>query len=248
MSPFEYGEPKLLDEPISVKVLGQLCARYDRKAPSYNRSLGEYRTAVGISVSDEASQLHLDFAAYGQPTLLIELFLNPWGCRLPKLDSRHRLTALRQVEGWWKGLSHDALPTVADRLAMDRRDLSGYASLFGDLSKRNVRADGYPQHTWGPVAASKALYVLRPHYFLAWDTNIREALGRAEGSAEDYHHFLTKARERLGELAPDDEGLRALQSKISQPNCTAAEMLNKYCWARTRKRKDGSWLDPDLED
>ena len=221
MSPFGYPEPTLLDEPISAEVLGKRCAWYDKKEPSYNRSLAEYRTALGISVSDEESQLHLDLSAYGQSTLLIQLFLNPWGCRLPKLDSRHRMTALHQVEEWWSTIGRAALPDVFDRLATDpSRDLSEFALSFKDLSERNVRVDGADRHSWGPVAAAKTLYVLRPHFFLAWDSNIREALGRPDGSAEDYQHFLEKALERLGELAPDDESLRALQNAYSAPSRT----------------------------
>jgi len=246
MSPFGYGEPKLLDTPISAEVLGKRCAWYDKKEPSYNRSLAEYRTALRISVFDEESQRHLDLSAHGQSTLLIELLLNPWGCRLPKLESQHRATALDQVEAWWCGLDADVLPTVSDRLAADGTCLAQYAPVFRDLSERSVRVGG-DSHTWGPVAASKTLYVLRPHFFLAWDTNIRKALGRPHGTAEDYVHFLEQARVRLNELAPDDESLKALQKEISQPSCTAAEMLNKYCWSMTRKKKGGSWIDPDLD-
>ncbi len=53
--------------------------------------------------------------------------------------------------------------------------------------------------TFGPTAAAKILFVLRPNVFVAWDEPIRAGL-RYDGSGHSYVNFLTRLREELLEL------------------------------------------------
>jgi hypothetical protein len=95
-------------------------------------------------------------------------------------------------------------------------------------------ARGSAKHAGRPAAASKILYMLRPHFFLPWDELIRDKLVAADGTREQYVAFHTRARLRIAELIEDHGGEAALLAAIDQRNCTVVDAINKYCWSVSR--------------
>ena len=236
----------LLRKPIDSDRLREECANYDRPSAkrltkgelsSYNEALAHFREMLGIRVDDEESHLRIDLRSDLQVRVLIDVFLNPWGCRLPMWSAQSRKLVVSQIGGWWDDVirsdaAKPTLPVPADRLGASQSDLSEYAPVYGELNKRMAR--GSAKHAGRPAAASKILYILRPHFFLPWDRLIRDKLEAAEGTGEQYVAFLGRARLRIGELLKRHGGEAPLLKEIGQRNCTVVEAINKYCWSVSR--------------
>ena len=115
--------------------------------------------------------------------------------------------------------------------------------------------------TFGPTAAAKILFVLRPKVFVAWDEPIRAGL-HYDGSGRSYVGFLIRLREELLDLREQCRAfsfdLEDLPDAIGRPLSTPAQLLDEYYWATvtrgvvapTRKQL-ARWLEwytpPDLD-
>jgi hypothetical protein len=88
--------------------------------------------------------------------------------------------------------------------------------------------------SFGPTAAAKILFVLRPKVFVAWDEPIRVGL-RYDGSGRSYVDFLLRLREELLELQQQCRAfsfdLVDLPDAIGRPLSTPAQLLDEYYWA-----------------
>jgi hypothetical protein len=242
VAPDELSGP-LHGQPIDLDSLVAACAAYDRTKReadglnSYNRSLARFREMIGVRIHDDESLLRIDLSREVQVRVLIDLFLNPWGCRLPKWSSPDRARIVSEICGWWNGVTRDAtdelaLPDVTERLGDAENDLGDYEDLYEQLARRIAK--GTADNARRPAAASKILYVLRPHFFIAWDRAIRRKLKATEGTGKEYVAFLEEAHCRARELVRGCGSEKALMERIGQPDCTVAEALNKYCWSESR--------------
>jgi hypothetical protein len=115
--------------------------------------------------------------------------------------------------------------------------------------------------SFGPTAAAKILFVLRPQVFVAWDEPIRAGL-RYDGSGRSYVGFLIRLREELLDLREQcrafDFDLVDLPEALGRPLSTPAQLLDEYYWATVTRevvapsrRQLARWLSwytpPDLD-
>ena len=115
--------------------------------------------------------------------------------------------------------------------------LEEFAEIFDHLSSLPAREAVRNGHSYsisfGPTAASKTLFALRPHVFLAWDEAIRQGLDH-DGSGPSYVQFLKDARHQLGCLAEQCSlrkiELEALPERLHRSESTLAQLIGEYYW------------------
>jgi hypothetical protein len=163
-------------------------------------------------------------------------WLNQWQCRQFALayhdDASAELLTWYQDEG-------PALPDHGRHLwQFPTADLEQYSRVFDSLSKKQAsireRAGKSSTVTFGPTAAAKILFALRPRVFVAWDEPIRRSLGH-DGSGRSYVDFLLRLHEELLDLQAQCRRfgfeLEALPQALGRPSSTPAQLLDEYYWA-----------------
>ena len=150
---------------------------------------------------------------------------------------------------------------------MPEAKVEGYASLFDSLAMKSPpigRGHGRRAKKvavrFGPTAAAKILFVLRPTVFVAWDEPIRAGL-HYDGSGASYVRFLLRLREELLELQAQcrlfEMELTELPDAIGRPLSTPAQLMDEYYWAtlthgvtaptRQQVARWLEWYTPPLE-
>lgn len=212
------------EEPISLGSLAYACNVYDAMT-DFGSSFREFQRRV-----------------HGKPDLddpdhrrALLKWLNAWGCRHLALACHDNVSNELAA---WHTFARDRLPGSADRLAnMNDGVLEKFAELFGHLSSLPAREGDrngrrFPI-SFGPTAASKTLFALRPHVFLAWDVAIRQRF-EADGSGASYVGFLKGVRHELGKIAeqcswqgfdPED-----LPKRLGRRESTGAQLIGEYYW------------------
>lgn len=257
--------PPLPEGPLLVKDLAAACLDYERDAHNFTRAVHNFRQAVGIDVKVDETSLNIDLSRDEHCRHLISLFLNPWQCRLPnperrEMDQQRRELILERyartyagLADWWRSF-HEMLPEVTERLVdASDDDLKRCVEPFEELCDVQVADEQlYKRKFYSEVAASKTLYILRPHFFIAWDDDTQKVLGFPSGGScgRFYVRFLQRARGRmreLQELCEKSGGLEALPELAANEAselgshiqsrwidniaaATVAELFNKYYW------------------
>ena len=155
-----------------------------------------------------------------KPADIIRL-LKRWACRL----STER--APGALETWLEDhaveLKEFAPLTIGDP------QLPAYAEALGAMHDdliAHMRASGVL--SMGDAAASKALYVLRPHLFVMWDKEIRRSAPEGYGSYLLQMHALAR---RLTDQAPAEYVEAHLQELLGyETRKTLAKYLDEYNW------------------
>ena len=170
-------------------------------------------------------------------------WLNAWGCRHLALSCHERVS--EELAGWYRTASA-LLPGYEDRLAvLDDVALSPSASLFQSLSDLYAREGTKNGHsypiTFGPTAASKTLFALRPGVFVAWDEPMRRSF-RSDDSGASYSHFLGRMRDELREIEKQ-AALRQIEPsmlprRLGRAEATGAQLIGEYYWLRITRKVD----------
>ncbi len=175
----------------------------------------------------------------GGHRLATVVWLRKWGCR--SLASEDTDLTLAAMAGWAETWS-DRLPaeTTLDRLTDDEIEVAAdaYAELAGaHAAHRRVKGKPIPV-TFGPTAAAKTLYALRPEAFLPWDNAIRAALG-FDGSRDSYRDALLRARRELAEAVLDAGCTAAeLPAFVGRPGSSPPKLIDEHDWARYTARHE----------
>ena len=119
-----------------------------------------------------------------------------------------------------------------ERLAAAEGDLRRRTHAYEELATRLGQGSGADPRR--PAAASKILYILRPHFFLPWDQAIREKLRAGAGTGKQYADFLALAQEQIVDLLGACGCEERLLADVDQRGSTVVEALNKYCWSASR--------------
>ena len=171
-------------------------------------------------------------------------WLNQWQCRQFSL-AYHDLASTGLLE--WHVEFGEYLPPKEKHLwEVPEATLEDYAPVYDSLAKKvacyREMGPGRPglsepkRHavSFGPTAAAKILFVLRPRVFVAWDEPIRAGL-RYDGSGRSYVEFLLRLREELLELQEQCRSfgleLTDLPGAIGRPLSTPAQLMDEYYWA-----------------
>lgn len=247
----ETEDPPFPEREITLSDLENACGTYDAVV-SYARAVDNFRRSRGIYIKVDESQKLVDLGVEQHARDLIKLFLNPWQCRLPNPDKREhdpekrRLIRERskrmcsELAAWWERYA-ERLPKVESRLCEAEDDeIEACLEPFEALCDVRIANEvNYKRKYFGDVAASKTLYILRPHFFVPWDNAIQATL-RYRDCGRFYVRYLKRGRDRLIELdasfresgVPGSGLDRLLSHELAgQQSCTAAELLNKFYWA-----------------
>ena len=231
--------------------LGELaltCFAYG--AMTYDDSLGQFSRRVEGN-TDLSKEEH---------RLALLHWLNQWQCRQFSL-AYHDLASVGLLE-WHKEFG-GSLPQKGKHLwEVPESTVEDYAGVFDSLAKKvacyrdtgrataaaptgalSDQAGAAPGVTpsarkvsvsFGPTAAAKILFVLRPQVFVAWDEPIRAGL-RYDGSGRSYVTFLIRLREELLDLREQCRAfsfdLADLPDALGRPLSTPAQLLDEYYWA-----------------
>jgi hypothetical protein len=158
-------------------------------------------------------------------------WLRSWGCRHLRVEDTARSSrALRSWALEWLGRL-PASPLVELTSEETQRAGEAYRSLAARRAAFAARPGGAVEVTFGPTAASKAMYALRPASFPPWDAPMRKALTLGEG-AEGYARYLelcargVRATARRAGIDPDE-----LPAALGRPRTTAARLVDEYLWS-----------------
>ncbi|MHB8870444.1 MAG: hypothetical protein ACYC6T_17910 [Thermoleophilia bacterium] len=212
----------MVHKPILLGDLALACYTYNAMT-GYGRSLRVFQEGLdtGLDLSERADRLALLH------------WLNSWGCR--NLACAHHELASDNLAYCWNRVQ-SKLPAPHDHLAeLDDHILEPFGAVFHILSELTAArrtGDGRPV-SFGPTAASKTLFVLRPDVFVPWDARIRQGLGY-DKSGGSYVEFLKVVRSQLRELAEQCElrgfSLEDLPERLGRPRSTPAQLVGEYHW------------------
>jgi hypothetical protein len=195
-----------------------------RIATDYDGSLNILRRRVG-------GTLRLDSADHRTAVLA---WLRQWGCR--GLDLASEATSARALFAWadtW--VPH--LPGPTRKLTeLSREEIVtvaiAYSQLAGTVAGVRHRARGDSKVTFGPTAAAKTMYALRPQACAPWDGPIRYGLGLYENDAA-YRSYLELVRHALVKTADRaDVIVEKLPTLVGRPDSSAPKLIDEYLWMR----------------
>jgi hypothetical protein len=212
-----------LEAGLDLEAVRRYLRIYERET-GYDASLSELRRSTGASV---------DPANEEQVVRLIK-WLRAWGCRHLRRSDEPKTALL--VSAWarsWLSALPDPSVSLID---MDSRAIASAAAAFGALSEGaaafRARRSGDVVVRFGPTAAAKALYAIRPSVFPPWDDPIRIALGFSGNDAgySGYLRLVASALTGLGQRA----GLRVdeLPGALGRPESTPPKLIDEYLWVR----------------
>ncbi len=192
-------------------------------------SLPRFRRALGPVIDVEHLPPATDLRRSGDRDVLIR-WLRSWGCRHLRVEDHVRTSRALQAwaRSWLDGLPQGALAelTAAEIDATSR----AYEALAARSAAFSSRAGALVTVTFGPTAASKALYALRPAALPPWDAPMRAALGfGADGPG--YARYLdlcasaVRGLARRAGIEPED-----LPAAVGRPASTAARLIDEYLW------------------
>ncbi len=204
-------------------------------ASAYDGSLRILKRRIGAA-------LELNMADH-QSALLT--WLRQWGCRhLSRASDATSAAALRTWAQEWVPLLPDPGQPLAD-LSAD--NIVAAAVAYGQLAKtvagERRLAKGPALVTFGPTAAAKTMYALRPNACAPWDDPIRDALGLGDNDAAYRWYMqliaraLTKTANRAGVAAAD------LPPIVGRPESSPPKLIDEYLWMRITR---GVARDPSL--
>jgi hypothetical protein len=227
MSPPARPNACLPEGPISPFDIA--CASYLYESMTdYARSLDRFRTRIGV-------ENDLDLTKEDHRYALLK-FLNDWGCRNLAKDW-HGLAAV-ELERWYCG-ARERLDSFGGPLsALDARSRRDLVDVFDELSTPIVARKKSKGHevivSFGPTAASKTLFVLRPSLFPAWDGPICKKLGY-ERDGESYAQFAKNVHDKIDESEQrcKQRGfiLEGLPRILGRPSYTTlVQLFIEYYW------------------
>ena len=164
-------------------------------------------------------------------------WLNQWQCRQFSL-AYHELASAGLLE-WHVEFGEYLPPRTKHLWEMPEATIEDYAGMFDTLAKkiasyRQIGPGKKVAVSFGPTAAAKTLFALRPKVFVAWDEPIRAAL-RYDGSGTSYTRFLVRLHDELLDLQDQCRGfeidLPDLPHAIGRPLSTPAQLMDEYYWA-----------------
>ena len=212
------------EEPISLGALAYACTVYDAMT-DFGSSFREFHRRVHAKPD-------LDDPDHRRALLK---WLNAWGCRHLALECHENVSTELAT---WYAAARGRLPGTTDRLAdMSDGVLDKFAEVFDDLStlpaREVVRNGSRFLISFGPTAASKTLFALRPHAFLAWDAAIRKEFS-ADGFGASYVRFLKASRHKASEIAEQcsRRGLDVedFPKRLGRDDSTSAQLIGEYYW------------------
>jgi len=186
-----------------------------------------------LNVLQRRTGTAIDFMRAAHRTALLA-WLRQWGCR--HLDLASEATSAAALRTWARQWVPE-LPDPARPLTkLNNDDITilaiAYAKLSSMVAGARRRATGDVAVTFGPTAAAKAVYALRPNACAPWDDPIRHALGMG-GNDAAYRAYLHLVARALTNTA-DRAGITVarLPGKVGRPESSPPKLIDEYLWMR----------------
>ena len=168
-------------------------------------------------------------------------WVNQWGCRIRLPRDGEEQAFARSLSAWWSEW-HAVLPD-AEIAAVSDRDIDRLAEAYEGLARRP--ATGHVKHgasTWrrsfGPTAAAKILYVLRPGTATPWDAAIARSTVGGTTSEHFRRHLVTArawARSALDEAAA--AGVADIPAYVGRSKSSLAKILDEWHYLTITRRE-----------
>jgi hypothetical protein len=159
------------------------------------------------------------------------VFLNGWGCR--NIAKEYYNLASNEIKEWYEKY-HVAIPDTTKNLwELTEKELTSIDSAFDDLASRIIatKKQNGRNVTFGPIAAAKMLFALKPKALIAWDNKIRE---KYVGKNGPYKNFLEKMQGLILEIRKQCEQhgfkLHEIPLKLNRPDVTIPKLIDEYNW------------------
>jgi len=223
-----------------LQILAQL--RMNSSRDDIARHLADYGAVTGY----DASLRRLRQATGGRVDLRREdhrlatiVWLRAWGCgHLRRADTGKAASVLQDWWSAWGGrlpAEHVRLPDLGEAGLTEAGD--AYNALRLMPAARRRLGDGEVDVAFGPTAAAKTMFVIRPQEFLPWDTAIRQAFGWSDGSGA-YLSWMRLAAQALEGLARRlSVAIGDLPAVLGRPDSSPPKLIHAYLWIRIAKAR-----------
>ncbi len=181
----------------------------------------------------DATDSQVDLSQPRHRELTVE-WLRAWGCRTLRRED-NELT-LHALEAWWRRWLHELHAVDATLDELTDHDLDIAARAYGDLASTHAAhrqlSGRLADVNFGPTAAAKTLFAIRPKALLPWDEAIRRVLGY-DGHPRSYRDAIVRARRELSE-AVADAGVPAerLPEIVGRPASPPPKLIDEHDWVR----------------
>ena len=211
-------------QSLTLCKLAMAGAMYDSLTP-FNKSLGRLNEDTGNNLD----------LLNGEHRLSLLKWLNAWGCR--NLSKGQHEVASDSILSWYQeegpGLFSDDEPIWY----LGDSELKTAALAYGSLKDKpgawRLRGGTNNEVHFGPTAASKVLFAIRPQALMPWDEAMRAGFG-CDGTPKSYFRFLIKIRSITLHIADlcKNKGfqIEELPGKLGRPDSTVLALVNEYIW------------------
>lgn len=169
-------------------------------------------------------------------------WLRQWGCRHLNLASDAVASeALRAWADTWLPHLPERDQALTELPAEDMTRIAvAYAHLSESVAGYRRLASGDRPVTFGPTAAPKTMYVIRPDSCLPWDEPIREGigLGRNDAAYRGYLQLVARALKMLSERSGVE--VADLPQQVGRPASRPPKLIDEYLWMRITRRMASS--------
>jgi hypothetical protein len=158
-------------------------------------------------------------------------FLNGWGCR--NIAKKYHNLASTEIKEWYEKYNAAIPDTTKNLWELTEKELTSINSAFDDLASRIIatKEQNGRNVTFGPIAAAKMLFAIKPRALIAWDNDIRETCVGKKGT---YKSFLEKTQSIIRDLkaqcARHNLQLEDLPLTLNRPDVTIPKLIDEYNW------------------
>ena len=156
-------------------------------------------------------------------------WLNAWTCRIRYPRPGEPDVFGTGLAAWWRNWRTSLPPMDVSLSELTDEQLAAAGDCFAALVA-SPAAQTKTVRTFGPTAASKLMYALRPKALPPWDEMIATTLhGTRDRAAYVAHLRLARtwAQALLTESGVDEDTLCA---RLGRPGRTLAKLLDEYCY------------------
>lgn len=213
---------------VDVKLSDLAVVSYVYNALSnFDASLNRFKKVTGLSF-DLNNQEH-------RKALLV--WLNSWGCR--HIARKYHSEASESIYNWYKKTKHILEVLPSDICKFEIINDNDIADTFTKLTKCPVGSRNGDEVTFGPTAAAKALYAIKPSFFIPWDSFIRSHFG-CDGSGKSYVVFLKTVRYFIKKIETQCKKVNIdiyeLPTLVGRPTATVGKIIDEYFWATISRK------------
>lgn len=186
-----------------------------------------------LSILNRRTGASLDLGNADHRTAVLT-WLRQWGCRHLSLASE--ATSAAALGAWaqtWVPQLPDSARVITELSADDITTVAvAYAHLAEAIAGARHLATRDGLVTFGPTAAAKTMYALRPNVCAPWDDPIRHGLGMG-GNDAAYRTYLQLIALALTKTAKQASvATEDLPALVGRPGSSPPKLIDEYLWMR----------------